>query len=150
MYNIIFTIHSVSESRPTRGRESMRGWLTINWYAIFHPINCHNNYGRNDTVPPRYDTSRDTWVTIRYVSRYLGHDTIRLAILGSRYDTSRDTWVTIRYVSRYLGHDTIRLAILGSRYDTYRDTWVTIRYVSRYLGHDTICIAILAENGKMD
>ena len=27
--------------------------------------------GRNDTVPPRYDTYRDTWVAIRYVARYL-------------------------------------------------------------------------------
>ena len=75
--------------------------LTI-WY-------CH------DTI----DTYRDTWVAIRYVSRYL------------RYDTYRDTWVAMRYVSRYL------------RYGTYRDTWVAIRYVSRYLSCDTICIAIL-------
>ena len=91
----------------------------------------------------RCDTYRDTWVTMRYVSRYLGHDSIRIAILGSRCDTCRDTWVTMRYVSRYLGHDSIRIAILGSRCDTYRDTWVTMRYVSRYLGHDLIRIAIL-------
>ena len=90
----------------------------------------------------RYDTYRDTWVTVRYVSRYMGHGTIRIAIHGSRYDTYRDTWVTVRYVSRYMGHGTIRIAIHGSRYDTYRDTWVTVRYVSRYMGHGTIRIAI--------
>ena len=28
---------------------------------------------------------------MRYVSRYLGHDAIRIAILGSRCDTYRDT-----------------------------------------------------------
>ena len=74
-----------------------------------------------------------------YVSRYLGRDAIRIALLGSRCYTYRDTWVAMRYVSRYLGRD----SILGSRCDTYRDTWVTMRYVSRYLGHDAIRIAIL-------
>ena len=41
----------------------------------------------------------------RYVSRYIGHDTIRIAIVihGSRFDTYRDTWPSIQYLSCFLG-----------------------------------------------
>ena len=91
----------------------------------------------------RCDTYRDTWVTMRYVSRYLGHNVIRIVVLGSQCDTYRDTWVTMRYVSRYLGHNAIRIVVLGSQCDTYRGTWVTMRYVSRYFGHNVIRIAVL-------
>ena len=53
--------------------------------------------------------------TMRYASRYLGHDAICIAILGSRCDMYHDTWVTMRYVSRYFGHDAICIAILVYR-----------------------------------
>jgi len=82
------------------------------------------------------------YFTIQYVSRYRGHDMIRIPIQGSRYDTYPDTGVTIPYVSRYRAHDTICIPIQGSRYNTYPHTELTIRYVSRYRAHDTICILI--------
>ena len=71
----------------------------------------------------------DTWVTVRYVSRYMGHGTIRIAIHGSRYDTYRDTCSNLH---------TIRI-VIESRYDKYRDTCLNL-----YFSRDIIIIIAIS------
>lgn len=59
---------------------------------------------------------------IRYASRYIGHDTIRITIHRSPYDS-----ITIQRIRSDTHHNTIRISIYRSRYNMHHDMHIYIK-----------------------